>query len=288
MVRRIGKNDGTPVSLAMDAGYLYWAEPATGTIASLPKVGGSKAILCTDEDWPNSLVVSGDHIYFATVTEIRRVLKAGGESELVLGGGDSRREPRPSDITLGSSEELYWINGDRDICHTPKGMETWAVLASEPGGASGLAVDGAYLCWVSRQDGAIGRIAEGGGVVERFPSGTQNPEYLRSSATALFFAAFPHGGIFALPRGTKNVQMICETRAAVHGLAVDGEHAYWCSRTTQSVSWVRRTGGPATKLAETSGDPLGIIVDDRSVYWIEDDGGGIFAESKPHERGGQE
>lgn len=279
--RKLGSNGVSPDCLLEHEGHLYWIEPSSGSVMRVPTAGGSTENLCTDEDWPNSLAWHGGYIYFATVTQIRRVSERGGNSELVLGGGDGERNPRPSGVTIGDGGELIWVNADSDICETPPGQDSWGVLARGQDGAHDLTSCEGGLYWLCRQPGGLCSIPKRGGSVECTPDVVSNPDHLCCQGATLFLADYFRGEIFSRATGTNKLDLLCRAGGAVHGLAVDEEWVYWCSRTTRTVSGARRKGGSIVTMFKTGGDPVGIAVDSHSVYWIEDECGGVYAIPKP-------
>jgi hypothetical protein len=77
-----------PETLAIDGTRVYWASMEMGTVESVPKTGGARTVIATDQKGSRYVALAGDAIYWLNYHDgtIMMAPKAGGVARLVYRG----------------------------------------------------------------------------------------------------------------------------------------------------------------------------------------------------------
>jgi hypothetical protein len=102
--------------LVDDASTVYWSDSGSGSVFSVPKVGGTKSMLATFVSGSAAvqLALDGDNIYALSSYQLARLPKAGGTPVVlasVSGGGSDRYLAGPVDAVALAVDDafVYWL-----------------------------------------------------------------------------------------------------------------------------------------------------------------------------------
>lgn len=270
------------VGVAVDSKYVYWADPAAGTIerAELGKPespepfivpgqvkceveGSEPAEFDEVESKPRYVAVDAGHIYWTN-----------------SGCLDSIERPRKEGGTIGRAE----IDGS-EASIEPE----FIVGASNP---QGIAVNATDIYWANK-DGqeAIGRATfEGEGVKEvkqnfAAPGGSQFPIAVALSSTHVYFTVAVGdteegaGFVSRVPlAGGKEEFILIGLGSKPRGLAVDATNVYWAAQAEEAIGRIPIADFPPSgnceetpncdkDLTSVSGALNGLAIDGAHLYW---------------------
>jgi len=272
------------VGVAVDSEYIYWADPAAGTIerAELSKPESPEPFItpgpvrCEVEDSeppefeeveskPRYVAVDANHIYWTNtgcLDEIERPRKEGG--------------------TIGRA----------DIDGTEASVEPEFITgASDP---QGIAVNAEDIYWANKGGpAAIGRAKfEGEGVIEitqNFykPGGSREPIGVALSPTHVYLTvasgSAENEGAFLIRApltggGKENILNFTNPSYKPHGIAVDANYVYWASQGEEAIGRIPIADFPEAGICEdiptcnkdftsVKGALNGLAADSSHLYW---------------------
>jgi hypothetical protein len=189
---------------------------------------GTNRVQLADDTVAHHLVADENHVYWSRFTEIIRVPKAGGETEIVA-VLSPQLESLAMSLALGDTFVYASTQESKTIERAPKTGGSAQVLAQTNGTTGGVAIDGSMLYWAD---------------YTALPEGRVHRRDLLTGETSTFFGS---GGAMLLAAG--------EALWLTH------------PGTPFSLARVPFDGGPATAYRSDSYSPL-FAGDDTHVYWF--------------------
>ncbi len=228
--------------------HVYWAEG--GRVNAVPAGGGCVTILARGEHYPESVAVSGAHVYWIN-------------DRGVTGGGEE----------LGTVDKVSVGGGS---------VTTLATDHPGPCISSALAVDGEHVYWADFWGGTVNEIPVGGGPVTTLASGQLFPCSVAVDGTHVYWSDLgdePDGSVNEVPIGGGGVTTLATHQNIPLSVAVDGTHVYWVDQFGNpdgygTVNEVPLGGGSVTTLA-TGASLFSVATDGTNVYWVDFDGGTV-------------
>jgi hypothetical protein len=214
-------------------------------------------------------------VYLETTAGILSVPKAGGEPRPVAPGSTGQ-------VTgmLQAGGSLYWSQfypGGIDRVETTGGVG--APVVTSFGYISSLGADDAYLYFTSLHP--RGRLLRGGWDGQDISelvdiSAYVNPAIALGSSDVYVIdvRAIPPQPVMVVAKSGGPPDEIAKVANTAGGIAADDTSVYWTEwapdASPASGGVIRRAarGSPARTIANTTGDPTRISVDDRYVYWL--------------------
>jgi virginiamycin B lyase len=196
-----------PFGITADSTHVYWTDEGTDEIgrAELNGANVEPSLIPTAGQVPEGMAVDGDHIYWANL-----VGQAIGRSN--LDGSD----PEPNFLQLSA--------------------------ASFP---EGVAIEGSHIYWAAAgHGGEIGRSnLAGGEIEEELITGLGGAiSALAADSTHLYWSTNVGVGRAKLD-GSEVESSLVTGQTSVSGLAVDNEHVFWTSFTTNRIGRAELDGG---------------------------------------------
>jgi hypothetical protein len=269
------------VGVAVNSEYIYWADPAAGTIerAKLADPGNPESFItpgpvkCEVEDSeppefeeveskPRYVTVDANHIYWTNT-----------------GCLDSLERPRDEGGTIGRAD----ING------TEASIEPEFITgASDP---QGIAVNAENIYWANKEaPKAIGRATiEGKEVTQKFykPDGSREPIGVALSPTKVYLTVISgsaeNEGAFVWrvslkTGGEEELVDINNLSGKVRGIAVDAKYVYWASQGEEAIGRIPIADFPEADVCEAvptcekhfipvNGALNGLAADGAHLYW---------------------
>jgi sugar lactone lactonase YvrE len=223
--------DAHAAGVAVDAKYVYWADPVTDTIGRAELNGGEPEYsFISGADNPQGVAVDGKYVYWTNAA---------------TGTVSEPNQSIPADGTIGRAD----LDGE----NVKQGFITGA---NDP---RGIAVDGGHIYWVNRGGSAnggfttsIGRAdLSGGGADQEFisyssaftgSSSAGTPEGIAVDEEHLYWSATREGIRTTVIRrdldgsAASEVRRIVGTAGAGAGqMALDAGHVYWADTGTESI-----------------------------------------------------
>jgi virginiamycin B lyase len=257
------------VGVAVDATYVYWADPGAGTIGRAKldgtevndafiepgpvefevevKIGKEEfeTQIVSEPSQPRYLAVDAGHVYW---TNTGRIDEGG---PLVEGGGTIGRANLD-----GSEVEADFIRG-----------------ATNP---QGIAVNATHIYWANARPAiTIGRAAiDGSAVEESFFKviGNDVPFGVALSGSDVCFGSNEEGNknafVTCLPLGGGAEKLLFVGKGAVRGVAIDATHIYWANPETETIGVANLALAiEDSELVKVEGKLNGVAVDAAHLYW---------------------
>jgi len=161
------------------------------------------------------------------------------------------------------------------------------VLASDQSGLMAIAIAGGYVYWSNTADNVgIFRAPRNGGSTESVAPG-QMATYLVTDGSYVYWfrRGSQNGGVYRVAAsGGATMMVAADSESGIIGgpdIAVDDTYVYWpVQQASRAVKRALKQGGVAETFASSvSGPVLGVVADQGTVYWIEQDSGSIMQAS---------
>jgi outer membrane protein assembly factor BamB len=275
---------GHPISLAVDATNVYWADFSAGQVNEAPKGGGTPVPLWTSTATPPvALAVDATNVYF-----IARGTGQGSSSSIlsvpIARGSATPLASSPSvlsgPIVVGPSQ-VYWIDGTvRSVSKTGAGGVTTVVPGASP---SDFTLDATNLYW-SAVDGIHAHPLTGG-AADRLIGVPPDPEPTLSArwasgpiavdATNVYYALNTEAGpasIGSMPIAGGPVTVLASGRIGrIAAIALDDQNVYWAEGSGTigqgAIAAVPKTGGRVAVLVSGLPNPLTLALDPSTLYF---------------------
>ena len=178
----------SPIGVAVDGQYIYWADTGNGTIgrANLDGSNPDQSFITTGATDPSGVAVDGQHIYWGNF-----VSNAIGRANLD-----------------GSSPDESFITG------AP--------------GPTAVAVDGQHVYWANFGSNAIGRAnLDGSSPDQSFITGLHAPSGVAVDGQHVYWPNSVDNSIGIANLDGTNPETVIFNQARPFGVAVDSQHLYW-------------------------------------------------------------
>jgi hypothetical protein len=272
------------VGVTADSEYVYWADPAVGTIGRA-KLDGS-------EPPDDAFVAPGE-------TKCEVALEKGGFEEVTA-------PSRPRYVAV-DSEHVYWTNSGPleeqanqpiEGCGTigrakldgsePEADFIHGQLETAPGkfearvsSPQGIAVNASHIYWANAPvdvvKRSIARAETGGGGVEGSffeVKTTRVPVGVTLSATHIYFGANEDqndaGYVIQVPLTGGEEKLLYIGKAGIRGVALDAGHVYWATQGERAIGRVNlelEAASQENKFIEPEGILNGLAADAAHLYW---------------------
>lgn len=242
-------------------------------------VGGAcQAVVLAEPTYGRGIALDADHVYYADYLdgEIRRVAKAGGQSELLATAF------APMRVAVDATH-VYWSDyGDfshaGNVARAPKGGGQKQILATPVDGAVGVAVDATSVYFTDwNSQGAVSRVPLGGGVMSQIASAEPWPRSVFVDGGTVYWTGQGSTGQAngvvrskASSGGPESPLSIAVGQFLPEGIAAFQGQVYWTTYYGNTVMRAPVNGGPATMIASGMTSPSTITVDASGVYWVEE------------------
>ena len=232
-------DDAGAFGLAVDATFVYYAQPARGRIMRLPLAGkGVPEALATQLDQPLWLASDGKSLFWTggqaggAGTVMKLALTPGAEPVTLV---DGQSQPRALALRDGF---VYWTDiVDGTILRTPDhllgpadaGVRTASRLASGLKVPTDLLLIGAYA-YAPDRAGHVQRVPLEGGALEAVADVDGQPYSIASDGVALYWSVLgAGGGIFTGPLapGAGKGTLVVGDQPDPHFVVLTAQHVYW-------------------------------------------------------------
>ncbi len=251
---------------------------ATSPLTPGCSAGRCNVVIATNQ---SSLVIAVDssYVYWATISEIRRVSKAGGLPTTL-----ASKQPQPHDLTVDNTN-VYWTVGFSSTGAVMQARKTGgsAVQLATSYQPAYVAVDDANVYWsndgAKTTEGSVLSVPIDGGATSTIASSQNGPGYVAVTPTTLYWSVVEDGDIIART-GTSSPTTLASGQTLACALRVDALSAYWATQTQPAkIVTVPLSGGTPTTLASVN-DVVGLAIDAQNLYWTEFSAGNVVKMSK--------
>ncbi len=230
------------------------------------------------------IALDATHVYWTDTVALKRVPKSGGAVEEItrpVAAHFAIDETKAYfyqavDHNTGSSHyvtyPLYWL---------PKTGGTAVLLRDNSVGTPGhLALDAMQVYRAVEYSRSVESVAKGTGQLTTLLATGIDAARLARSGFYLYFTTWLPGGVWRIPADGGKAEMLAMGDHS-QDIAVDAEHVYWATYLARrSIRSVPIDGGPVAILVKPDGDPRGLALDDRHIYWAEPELGKVWRTPK--------
>ena len=269
--------------LAVDGDTLF--ATAGGSVGSIPKAGGTFALLAPASNAVLNLAIAGGRIYWGAFA---RSSFPGFDSilSMPLAGGTPQSEREDAYYPCGfasNGTDLFWQEYEqRRIYKRPiAGGEAVALL--EVGKGCAVAADASLVVWVDVGDplSATGRVLSAtpaafaaGGPIVTVVERQFEPQDVALTADHIYwvehgdyYEVYKNGILKRIPRAGGSAEWLIENLWGPVALAVDASHVYLLEQGNDRVWRLPIAGGAAEVIAQTPGTPVAIALDEQAIYF---------------------
>lgn len=232
-------------------------------------VAAGSVVLASKQDKPWTIAIDANNVYWVnagTLGGLYKVPKGGGATTPLYEGAVAAIESVGVDST-----SVYFVLDDAIVAVPIAGGPLRTVASATGIGGSGVAVANGDVYWVTSTEplkpSQLWRVSVNGGTPaavaladELSPRGGA---YFIAAAADGVYAGFHMGGVLRLPLdGAPPIYF--PSRGPTKGIASDTTNVYFAAADTLTA--LPKGGGEATNLAP-GGNPMGVAVDETSVYF---------------------
>lgn len=284
----IAQDVAGPFALAIDSTHVYWINDRTGTLWSVPKVGGTKNKLYegSDASFPSvALAPHGGSVYFGSSAELDAgILKcaapacAGGPS-VVVANVDA-----PSSIFVTAGGDMYFTvgsnNGGVRRCPLPCAVGTDSVGATEQF-ASNVVVGPDDVVYWSALPGRLRRATPIGNsyLLDTPVTTAVAVDAINPVGPDIYYIDETRGPTVVTPDGGGAPRRLRNSATESRHLVVQGSLIYVTEPDTNIVYACDRDGGcddgGLITVARQQVGPKGIAIDPQFIFWANEGNSGI-------------
>ena len=185
-----------------------------------------------------------------------------------VAAGDTNSSPRSIAV---NAVDIFWTNESTgNVSRVPiQGGNPVVIGFSQPF-AYGLTVDTNTLYWSRRgtgSDGAIARVALGGGAPVDLVTGLANPEDMANDDTHIYWGGFSTG----IRRRAKTggpIEVIAELSARPSRIALHDNFIFFTQYQSGALMRVGKDNTGILELYNDAGGSLGVAADASGAYWV--------------------
>jgi hypothetical protein len=233
-------DDEAAAGLAVDAKFVYYTQPARGTVMRVPIEGGAARAVAAGLDTPTFLALGdapdGPSLYWSgggtlgTGTITRIALTAGATPETLI---DGQQQPRALTVADGF---VYWTDlADGTILRAPNhlavsvgtSIRVATRLAAKLELPTDIVVVGGYA-YVPDEAGRIARVPIAGGAVETVTAVSGFPFGVATDGISIYWTTLGKGGVFKAPLGANvSPTVIADGQHEARFLVASPNNVYW-------------------------------------------------------------
>jgi hypothetical protein len=148
---------------------------------------------------------------------------------------------------------------------------TTSTLAGSQPVPFAVAADSTYAYWTNAGaedgEGSVMRVPIDGGIPTTLASGLTFPSWIAVDNTSVYFILTSQLVKLPIAGGPQQVLWDSPSGGANAGIALDDKNVFWVNEDDGTVMKISKSGGCPTLLASGETKPVGIAVDSRNVYW---------------------
>jgi hypothetical protein len=289
----LARGEGAVTSIAVDAGYVYWAR-GDGTIKRVSLDTGAIDTLTTGPKYPNNLTVDQAHLFWSAGSSILRVAKTGGTMDEFAQNNSINR------LSL-DDQHIYWTTQDTEQNNVNQITKEGVFVQSLASAVNPTAVLGgrANVLFGATSPQTSSNVVnqvpvQGGAVNPLLFDGTDEIAALATDTAAVYWGTRgatpapatpadvpqPLGSIKMAALDGSNIQVVASGEPAILAVVADSTNLFWSNGIGQ-VRTAPILGGAPMSLIEGPVGPVSVAVDVTNVYWANGSDDGIFTAPKP-------
>jgi hypothetical protein len=286
------------MDVTTDETRIYWTDWFRGHVFSAAKSGGPRESLASSQRFAfrSPIVVDETYVYWTAEDPDKGMM-----SGAIL--RKHKRDDGPVEVLLGDLKPIGWLRDDAShlyatvplvgvVLRVAKDGSDVDVLADQEEQPLGLALTEEHVYWCSQTDGSLKRCVKGGDGIEVIAEELEAPVALAADDTSVWVASkSDDGAIIRVDLGSGEASVFVGDQQRPTHLAHDETHVYWTTvggvwRATKASGRLDRLAGfgrvydpDNPQMLEHA--PMGITVDDDSVYWVDiGEVGGLYGGPK--------
>lgn len=275
----LATDQNAPAGIALDSTYVYYTVTRTGVVARVPKTGGpAPQVLASGLNWPRSIAVAGNKLYFSDGNQIF-VMNTDGSNAPIPFYTDIESDQVIFEVVTDGSY-LAWFSHDH-VQMAPIGSSSVSrVYSGFPGGASAIGLGDGTLFF-----GALGVVEDNGWIRYYATDGSISPTSVAGMQDHPTGIAFDEGTVYWVNEGSSTEdgeiwastysngefgapRALASGQARPHGILVDSNWVYWTNVEDGTVRRIAKSGtGNAQTLASNQRMPWTMAQDSTAIYW---------------------
>ena len=261
---------------------LFWSD-VSGNLYRMPREGGASKLVLAEKDYIVQIAFDQGTLFWATLNQgLVRSMALSAVVPTTL----AKVSTRPQSIATGEGDTHVYVashDGEK-VVRVPRGGGAPEVLGGQHKDVQFIAANADWVAWtrspILGPTGGVSRLEKKTGKISSVGENLLGPLGVTIVGSYAYWSNFAAttGSIARVELSAGSIENVANGMVEVLSLTNDGKRVYWG---TKGAIWaVPVAGGNAVLLAKDQARPVYLTVDDRWVYWVNQDTGEVMKVAK--------
>jgi hypothetical protein len=232
-------------------------------------------VVATNQNGPLALALDDSYVYWTTTYGSST---SGSVMRAPLQGGPpepvATGQNAPNSVAVDGTSAYFTVPQNGAVMKVALGGGTPAQIGTGVRPWT-VKVDGTSVYWTDPSSSLVTKALLDGGSPQPLATGDE-PKPLAIDGESAYWAAGPAGNVLKVALDGGATQPLAIGQGFPNAIAVDSNSVYWTTQTGRTVMQVPLGGGISKQLADAGIEPRGIATDGINVYWTDSGGGAVM------------